>query len=471
MLPSLGDRTALLVACCGLILSVTSTNHIYNGLVALEENLCSSEAIVFRNDSRYATSKLQHVATFAFEPYAVLYANCENDVVEFINFVNEQEESVSFRIRSGGHSFGGYSNCDDCIVLDLSHLNSTSFDATTGRVTLGPGVDQAQLVPFLAVNDVMLPHGFCPTVCVGGFAQNGGTSVLARTLGLFSDYVDSVDIVVANGTKLTCSMDPSVEDQSVSENGCSDLLWAVRGSGGGQWGVASVEDQSVSENGCSDLLWAVRGSGGGQWGVITSYTLRTTPLVPQGYTYAFSLSIPYSNASLRVFTDWLNTDMMDNALDGRVGMFPLISGGLTNATHVAFSLSVGGWWYGDDYEYAQTYVRGQFDAIFGHLDGYAFIDIENMTYVEVYELMSFNFADPPGFVASSRLIFEPMSDEYVDALAQLVDDETSDTQSLTHQGGVVQVVWELFNEKTSNAALRYNTSFPGRDMKAYSFTW
>jgi len=427
-----------------LICSALSTNPVDRAeLVALGADLCSSTAIVFSNDSRYATAKLATIKTVFFAPFAIIYATCENDVVEFINFVNAVEDEVPFRIRSGGHQWGGYSNCDDCIVLDLSHLNSTSFDASTGMVTLGPGVNNGQLVPFLAANDVMLPHGWCPTVCIGGLAQNGGTSFLNRPLGMISDYVQSVNIVTADGEKLTCSVDPSVEDQSQSENGCSDLLWAVRGSGGGQWGV------------------------------VTSYTLRTTPMVVQGEVYHFYVSIPYdinNSTSLRVFLDWLNTEMADNALDDRVGIAGFIGCDFSNG--VSFNMHLNGWWWGEDADEGRTYITGVLDAAFGGLDGYYLGGLENMTYVELFETLTGAYAYGPPQVTSSRLIFDEFNfgDEYVDALIALLNNEVNNAQSVSNQGGFIDitVLFEIFNEKVNNAALTYNTSLPNRAMKGYT---
>jgi len=404
-------------------------------LEELESHLCAT--VVFANDSRYATAKLQHVGVFQFEPFAVVYATCEQDVVEFVNFVNSVD-GIQFRIRSGGHSFGGFSNCDDCIILDLSLMQDATIDPASNKATLGPGVDNEILVRFMTDNDRMVPHGFCPSVRMGGLGQVGGTSYLSRSLGLAVDYIESVNIVTADGTLRTCSYD------------------------------GSVEDQSLSGNGCSDLLWAVRGSGGGQWGVVTSYTLRTNELVPPRYTYGFRMGFLVTDESLRHWAQWVNMELANSTLDNSLAFVVAVVSD-TIATTGQFMIAIRGWWYGNDYEYGRMYVQSEIVAEFNVYDSFFLVEYLNMTYHELYTAFSAAYQDPPAANTASRLIFDGgLNDAYVDELLDYLNALSSNTTSYVYQGYFMATFFELFNEVTQNEALIMNTSFPNRGMLAYT---
>jgi hypothetical protein len=98
-----------------------------------------------------------------------------------------------------------------------------------------------------------------PTVGVAGLTLGGGVGVLGRAYGLASDNLQAVHIVTADGTVRTCS---------------------------------------ATQN--SDLFWACRGGGGGNFGIATSFTFRTHHLTQ---LVQFFLSWPWSRAA-RVVAGW-----------------------------------------------------------------------------------------------------------------------------------------------------------------------
>jgi FAD/FMN-containing dehydrogenase len=72
----------------------------------------------------------------------------------------------------------------------------------------------------------MLPLGNGDDVGIGGLVLGGGVAASSRALGLTCDSLVATEVVLADGSRLTCD-----ETQN------ADLFWACRGGGGGNFGV------------------------------------------------------------------------------------------------------------------------------------------------------------------------------------------------------------------------------------------
>lgn len=70
--------------------------------------------------------------------------------------------------------------------------------------------------------------GSCPSVGIAGWLQGGGHSPITPVHGMGVDNVRQVEIVLANGTIVTAS-----------ECSNQELYTAIRGGGGGTWGVVT----------------------------------------------------------------------------------------------------------------------------------------------------------------------------------------------------------------------------------------
>ena len=118
---------------------------------------------------------------------------------------------------------------DKGILLDLQHLNHIALDEETGIVSVGPAVKGgSELNPVLMKKGLFFNGGHCPTVGLGGFLLQGGQGWNARGWGWSAEYIESIDVVTAEG-KLVRASD--------AENG--DLFWAARGAGPGFFGVVT----------------------------------------------------------------------------------------------------------------------------------------------------------------------------------------------------------------------------------------
>ncbi len=180
--------------------------------------------LVLPTDSGYDLARQLQLAQFdAVHPQAVAYCANSADVTACIRFA--QDNYLPVAPRSGGHSYGGYSTSPG-LVIDVSRLNGVQVGQNTVR--LGPGGQGVDIAAALAPHNVQVCTGTCPTVCVGGWLQGGGLGQQARKFGMGCDRLVSAEVVLADGSVVRCSSDRHPE-----------LYWALRGGGGGNFGVVT----------------------------------------------------------------------------------------------------------------------------------------------------------------------------------------------------------------------------------------
>ncbi|MEU9689942.1 FAD-binding oxidoreductase [Amycolatopsis japonica] len=158
-------------------------------------------------------------------PAGVAVCANEDDVRRCVDFAARQR--IPIAARSGGHSYAGYSIVDEGLVVDLSRLNAVRI-LPGGRAEIGAGAQLGRVYEALAAAGRALPAGSCPQVGIAGLTLGGGIGVLARKYGLTCDNVESVRFVGADGKACL-----------VSEETAPDLLWALRGGGGGNFGIVT----------------------------------------------------------------------------------------------------------------------------------------------------------------------------------------------------------------------------------------
>ena len=173
----------------------------------------------------YRNARLDYDPRFDdIRPAAIVFAESDRDVARTIAFAGDHD--IAFSVRCGGHSYAGYS-LSDGIVLDVSRLSAVHAEAD-GRATVGAGARLIDVVSGLAPAGVMVPGGTCATVGISGLTMGGGQGVTARLLGLTCDSLEGATVVTADGRALACDTDQH-----------PDLFWALRGGGGGNFGVAT----------------------------------------------------------------------------------------------------------------------------------------------------------------------------------------------------------------------------------------
>ncbi len=128
-----------------------------------------------RSLTSYSTRRFDslHPSGIAFCGTAPMSSTCMAFVKKF---------KMRFRVRSGGHSYAGWSSLDNGLVIDVSRISH--FSVGNGTVTVGAGIDLIHLYEQLAAHGLAIPGGSCPSVGLAGLALGGGIGVLGRQSGL-----------------------------------------------------------------------------------------------------------------------------------------------------------------------------------------------------------------------------------------------------------------------------------------------
>jgi FAD/FMN-containing dehydrogenase len=160
-----------------------------------------------------------------------------DDVVAAVRFARHAGLPVA--VRGGGHHASGFSLVDDGLVIDVGAMRQVSFDPAAATAVVGAGcgwrdLDRVTYVDFATPGERGLAHGYagpggdCPTVSNAGYSLGGGYGLLSRRYGLGCDHILEAEMVDAEGHVLR-----------VAEDEHADLLWALRGAGGGGLGVVT----------------------------------------------------------------------------------------------------------------------------------------------------------------------------------------------------------------------------------------
>ena len=192
--------------------------------------------VILPSSTEYGAAKNRFNSRFANStPAAVVTVKSTDDVQKAVAVA--AKSSIKIAARSGGHSYIGASAANGAMVIDLRHLpGGIAYDEGSGLVTVSAARDLDSLQTALAAHGRSIPSGSCPTVGIAGLTRGRGLGSDTRRSGLTCDALVSASVVLPSGEAITASSDEH-----------------------------------------ADLFWALRGGGGGNFGVVTSFTFRTFP--------------------------------------------------------------------------------------------------------------------------------------------------------------------------------------------------
>jgi len=195
------------------------------------------------NGTQFATSKEVFNSLYnGSNPAAVVTVSSQDDVRKAVAFATANKLKVA--PRAGGHSYVGASSTTGTMVLDLRGLpGAANFDAGSGNVTVTPATNVYAVHQALVNAGRAVPTGTCPTVGMGGSALGGGIGADSRHAGLTCDALQSATVVLPSGDVVTAS---------AGDN--PDLFWALRGGGGGNFGVTTSMTFATFATGDVDLV-------------------------------------------------------------------------------------------------------------------------------------------------------------------------------------------------------------------------
>jgi len=168
--------------------------------------------------------------------YAVA-AETTDDIVAAINFA--RKHSLRLVVKGGGHSYQGNSCSADSLLVWTRRMNAVTVheafvasgcqgrDAPQAAVSLGAGalwIDAYDAVTTGAGRYVQ--GGGCTSVGAAGLIQGGGFGSFSKQYGTAAAGLLEAEIVTADG-----------EVRIVNACKNADLFWAIKGGGGGTFGV------------------------------------------------------------------------------------------------------------------------------------------------------------------------------------------------------------------------------------------
>lgn len=180
--------------------------------------------IITKENHLYEESRKAWNRAIQKYPLQIRYCKNKEEVRESLLWAKEQGYPI--RIRSGRHHYEGYSTGNDVVVIDISLMNQISIDEKEGYVMIEGGVRNRALYDAVCTLGYPFPGGGCPTVGVSGLVLGGGWGYSARMLGLSCDSLVEAEILDINGNFLI-----------VNERTYPDLFWALKGAGGGNFGI------------------------------------------------------------------------------------------------------------------------------------------------------------------------------------------------------------------------------------------
>lgn len=181
------------------------------------------DVLFFKADAeRYTELTIRFNKGIQKQPRIIALCKTTKGVQQAIDLA--RTEKLAIAVKSGGHSFEGFSINNDGLVIDLSLMNAMEWEGD--YLVTGPSVKLKDLYDEILPKGRIIPAGSCGTVGLSGLALGGGYGFFGRKHGLTCDNLMELTLVNGNGDIVKAK----AEDE---------LLWGCRGGGNGNFGVVT----------------------------------------------------------------------------------------------------------------------------------------------------------------------------------------------------------------------------------------
>ncbi|KNA07396.1 hypothetical protein SOVF_172170, partial [Spinacia oleracea] len=219
-----------------LLLSQTTDYPILNCLTnhkitnfSLHPNSNHPSSIHYNHLLKFSLQNLRVAKESTPKPTAIILPHTKEQLSTSVLCCRRSAQEI--RIRCGGHSYEGMSSIPrgntPFVIIDMMNLNRVMVDLESETAWVEGGATLGELFSAIAVQSSYygFPAGVGPTVGVSGHISGGGIGVMTRKYGLSADNVLDVGLIDAEGRVM-----------GRAEMG-EEVFWALRGGGGGNWGV------------------------------------------------------------------------------------------------------------------------------------------------------------------------------------------------------------------------------------------
>ncbi|KAL3432031.1 hypothetical protein BDV09DRAFT_206192 [Aspergillus tetrazonus] len=220
-----------------------------------------SSLVAFPQQPNYPNLVAPYNLDLLTTPAAIVFPEDTSQVAAAVKCA--VDAGIKVQAKSGGHSYGNYGSPTDGLSINLENLQHFSVNTDTWITSFGPGNRLGRVTDLQYNNGGRhTPHGSTFTVGLGGHATVGGAGAASRQLGLLVDYLEEVEVVLAN---------------------------------------SSVVRASKTQN--TDLFFAIRGAGSSV-GIVTDFAIRTEPAPPSTISYSYVWTGTDPDARAQVFLSW-----------------------------------------------------------------------------------------------------------------------------------------------------------------------
>lgn len=182
-------------------------------------------AVLFPGSAEFDLARRLWNADIDRTPSAIVRVRHAQDVSEALRWCTSNGHPIT--VRSGGHNLAGTAAVDGAVQIDTRLIDGIEIDRQTGFISVGGGCTWGQVDRACEGTGLVVPAGVVSHTGVAGLTLGGGFGYLARTHGATVDHLESIEVVVADGSIL-----------EVNASSHPDLFRAMKGAGH-NYGVAT----------------------------------------------------------------------------------------------------------------------------------------------------------------------------------------------------------------------------------------